>query len=123
MEMGGRVSQLKTPQELYLDLIRMSAYNEFDGNQVVDWLEKHSDQWSAALMVQNPPGITLRDLPKNYNNVGTLLITTRDRDDALEIVRHAKKTWRADAARVVPGPEASEMMGGSEEFLVELWWD
>lgn len=75
-----------TAQEIQLELLRRTKFNDLDGERVLASLLKHRDLWLAALL--DRPGladyaepclllisglIKLRDLPGNIWNVDTLL--------------------------------------------------
>ena len=113
---GGALSK---PQDLWLKLIRLSSFNLFDGDRVVDDLLKHRDLWLSAIMIQDPAGITLRDLPEGAHNVGTLLIMT-EIDRAAALYDLAAK-WQADEINWI---EDIRFLGGvRERKVLSLWWD
>ena len=105
-------------QELYLQLIERSSFNEFDGERVVRDLRNHPDLWDATLMTRSDIGIILRDLPEGGNNVDMLyLATTRERLPAL---RRLVQPWKADEVAV------DEMDFGGyfpDKVCLVLWWD
>jgi hypothetical protein len=78
-----------TVQDIQLELIRRSGFNDFDGEQVCALLARHRALWAAVLF--DRPGvpnyreptrllagglIKLRDLPDNIWNVDTLFVLT-----------------------------------------------
>lgn len=107
------------PQGLLLDLIRMSSYNDFDGPGVVDSLIANPKLWQSVIMVQDPVGITLRDLRDGYHNVSTMLIKTSE--DKRGALRDLVQDWGADKISWVKNP--LDFMGGGEGAVLSVWWD
>ncbi len=103
-------------QELYLQLIERSGYNEFDGRRVARELREHRDLWDAALMTRDDTGLILRDLPEGSNNVAVLYLTTTQ--DRLRALRQLARKWKADEMEEV---EFSDLRPGT--VCLQLWWD
>src|SRR5437879_3829495 len=76
-------------QEIQLELIRRSSFNEFDGERVLASLMRHRSLWLAVLMDRPGPTdlIKLRDLPDNHWNVDTLFVLTATQKQARELAR------------------------------------
>ena len=112
-------------QELYLELMRLSSFNEFDGERVVGDLLAHRDLWQSCLMTRSEPGLILRDLaedpPEGSNNVDTLyLLAEPEREWPLEALAG---TW--DAEEVGWVREGPRFLGGARAGVGVLmaWWD
>ena len=108
------------PQGLWLDLIRLSSFNEFDGVKVVGDLVAHQDLWEAAIMLQDTrAGVTMRDMPLGYHNVDTLLILVpKGKEKSMAALT---KGWEVDTLRWVKNP--ARFLGGGEGSVLSLWWD
>lgn len=107
------------PQGLWLDLIRMSSYDEFDGEKVVEELLANKGLWESVIMLQGPPGITLRDLPEGFHNVATLFILVPEGKESK--MEKLARTWKADEINWVENP--SSFLGGGEGSVLSVWWD
>ena len=107
-------------QQLYLDLMKLSSFNDFDGPAVVASLEAHQDLWHSATMIreQDDFHVVLRDLPR-YNNVDALFIAaTPGQEAALEALAN---TWHADeidwkAHKIISGMRV-------DMAVLRVWWD
>lgn len=110
------ISQTETkvsPQDVYLQLIRMTSHNDFDGEVVALDLETNRELWKSCMMVSHVSGIfQLRDLPNGIHNVDTLLISF-ERQNLDKLVSMAE-FWRPDTVNVL------EIEGLS---ILKLWWD
>lgn len=112
--------EITHPQGLLLDIIRLSSFNEFDGEKIVDDLVAHQDLWEAVLMIQESgAGITIRDLPRGYHSVDTLLIMVPESKE--KSLRALTKGWKADTVSWVKNP--SRFLGGGKGSVLSLWWD
>jgi hypothetical protein len=111
--------EISAIQQLYLDLIKLSSFNDFDGPAVVASLLEHRDVWHSATMIreQDDYHIVLRDLPR-YNNVDALFIAaTPGQEAALEALA---ETWHADEIDWEPEkiPDMRVDMA-----VLRVWWD
>ena len=116
---------MANPQDLWLELIKLSSFNFFDGERVVEDLKANRELWDSAIMLGNE-GILLRDLPKGIHNVDTLYILTDKRrvKKLLEVV----EGWEYDNIYMLEGEEAMSFLGfwsseGTDKVVVVLWWD
>src|SRR5262249_16900550 len=96
-----------TVQEIQLELIRRSTFNDFNGEKVHASLLKHHDLWQAVLLDRQGVAnyaiprhlliaglIKLRDLPDNIWNADTLFILTDNRAKAEQMARIAdEEDW------------------------------
>ncbi|WP_194816053.1 hypothetical protein [Nocardia sp. XZ_19_385] len=128
-----------TVQEIQLDLIRRSSFNNFDGPRVVASLQRHRELWVAACIdrlndwAENPGWlpdmslIKLRDLDSDSWNVDTLFILTSSPDTAHEMARVVcEEQWYADRIKVHTDPEeiCSALGSGERNYgLLSVWWD
>jgi len=116
-----------TIQELQLELIRRTRFNNLDGTRVAQDLLAHRDLWEAALLDRPEPLslIKLRDLAGNHWNADTLLILAVDGPSAARLAEFAE-AWAADAAQVHSAEETQRELGGAyseQHRLVSMWWD
>lgn len=128
-----------TAQELQLELIRRTKFNEFDGERVFASLMKHRTLWTATLLdrpgVSAPYGsslllfgglIKLRDLSQNIWNADTLYILTPSPESARELTRIVEsEDWRGDPTVYSDSGEMTSALGTSREDygLLTVWWD
>src|SRR5260370_42315709 len=96
-----------TVQEIQLELIRRTTFNEFNGEKICASLLKHRSLWLAVLLDQPglpnyaEPGhlltsglIKLRDLPDNIWNVDKLFIMTENHAKARALGQRQKSRVR-----------------------------
>lgn len=126
-------------QEIQLELIRRTTFNDFDGQRVYDSLLKHRDLWLAVLL--DRPGvpnyatprrlltsglIKLRDLPDNLWNADQLFVLTETRDQARQLAAIAEQEdW---AGEIIPYENQEDIdyalgTGRREYGLFSIWWD
>lgn len=114
-------------QKLVADLMVHNAcqFNNFNGVQVVNWLQENEQKWEAFLWTRdNHPLIVLRDLPEDRLSADTLFISAKRLEDAECICEVAKAEWRASEALVFDEDRCVNEVGWYEhEFLVRIWWD
>lgn len=130
---------MKTPQELQFELMKLASFNEFDGNQVVRDLKANPDLWRGAIMdrASYPRTgekfemcidlIKLRDVADGWN-VDTLFITpAKGKEDELEKLA---KTWKADEVDWYGGEQVANWIGSwspetrtNPKQLLRIWWD
>jgi len=112
-------------QELYLELMRLTRYNLFDGERVVADLLAHRDLWQSCLMTRQEIGITLRDLSgygtQGFNNVDLLyLLAEPGREEELETLA---RNWQADAVEWEEVAEDFLMEAPASGRVLGIWWD
>ena len=127
-------TRTRTPQDIQFELLRMSTFNDFDGNLVADSLEANKDLWKGFIMdradyyyahAQSDPEaaerhqepvdlIRLRDIGEGYWNVDTLyLLAAEGKEDKLELL--ARREWHAD--------EIDWMNNTHVGKYLRVWWD
>ncbi len=121
----------QTIQDIQLELIRRSSFNDFDGPRVVSDLEEHRSLWTAALIDRESGPelsglIKLRDLPGDAWNVDTLYVLARD-EGAAQQLAELGELWRADRVEVMGGDATTRALGSGRsdapERIVSFWWD
>jgi hypothetical protein len=126
-----------TVQDMQLELIRRHRYNLFDGHRVYDFLMKHRHLWRGVIMDRlgyvglddsgaNWGLIKLRDLPGNFWNVDTLIVSTDNIEKAREFARLIDSADLGGEKAEVEGPEKTAMALGIHPCpygLVSVWWD
>jgi hypothetical protein len=126
-------------QDIQLELLRRTRFNDLDGEKVLASLLKHRDLWLAVLL--DRPGVPdyaepgplllaglleLRDLPDNIWNADTLFILTRTRLLARELARIAEdEDWRGEIHVYEDQKAIDRALGtGRREYgLLSVWWD
>ncbi|MEV6277675.1 hypothetical protein [Nocardia sp. NPDC051832] len=129
-----------TVQEIQLELIRRSSFNNFDGELVAGSLERHRDLWLAVYIDRfglaheehrdwfaSGSLIKLRDLRGDLWNVDTLVVLTEDLDKAKELARVAETDkWQADEVAVQDNVEELSFAlgcGHTRHRVLSVWWD
>jgi hypothetical protein len=128
-----------TVQEIQLELIRRTTFNDFHGERVFSSLHKHRHLWQAVLLdrtgVPNYATprhlltgglITLRDLPENLWNADTLFVLTRTRQAAEELKGIiAAEVWGGETTIHDDWEETDMALGtGRQKYgLLSVWWD
>lgn len=129
-----------TVQEIQLELIRRTRFNQLDGEEIYGSLMAHRDLWQAVLLdrVGLPDKkdlrllfafglIKLRDLPGNQWNADSLFVLTKDHDQARQWPRIAEQeAWEADDVHVYEDQQEIDRALGiytMNNGLVEFWWD
>ena len=128
-----------TVQDIQLELIRRSSFNDFDGEQVCELLHRHRDLWRAVIFDQpgvpnySRPGtlptsglIKLRDLEDNIWNVDKLFILTHTPDGARQLATVFEQETLGAMPRVYEDTdEIDRALGsfGDQYGLLTAWWD
>jgi hypothetical protein len=126
-------------QDIQLELLRRTRFNDFDGEKVCGSLLQHRDLWRAVLLdrpgVPNyaEPGflltaglIKLRDLPDNLWNADTLFVLTPTRQEAERLAQVAdEEDWGGEVHVYKDQAETDRALGmGRREYgLLSVWWD
>jgi hypothetical protein len=126
-------------QDIQLELLRRTSFNDLVGEKVHASLLKHRHLWLAVLLDRPgvpdyvEPGllllaglIKLRDLPDNIWNADTLFILTQTGLLARELARVAEEEDWAGEVRVYENQtEIDRALGtGRQEYgLLSVWWD
>lgn len=127
-------------QDIQLELLRRTIFNDMNSEKVVASLLKHRDLWTAALL--DRPGVAnyaepsllltaglikLRDLPDNIWNADTLFILTPTRDKARQLARVIEgEDWGGGMVHVDEDRKETDSalgMGRLEYGLLSVWWD
>jgi hypothetical protein len=125
-----------TPQEIQLELIRRSGWNDLNGERVVASLLVHRELWQAVLIDRlslsrpgRPPAsglIKLRDLPDGFWNADTLYILTPDATCATMLATIAEDEDWGGMVQVHTDQQmidAALGSGRSTQAVVSIWWD
>ena len=128
-----------TVQDIQLELIRRTRFNDFDGEAVCRLLAEYRGHWRAVVLDRpgvpnyNRPGrllvgglIKLRDLEDNIGNADTLDILTRTPGRARELAGVIEETMPGAMPQVHADYEETDMavgMGRQEYGLLTVWWD
>jgi hypothetical protein len=125
-------------QKHYIELIKLSRFNQFNGKLVAADLITFQHLWKATIMTRssyNHPHakdysdctnlITLRDLPDGENNVDTLfLLPAKGKADEL---RRLVKMWNPDRIEWIGGERAADTLGSypqkGKKVILSAWWD
>jgi hypothetical protein len=126
-------------QEIQLELLRRTRFNDMNGERICATLQKHRHLWLAVLLdrqgVPNyaEPGplltsglIKLRDLPQNIWNADTLFILTKTHDQAQEFARIAEEEDWSGEVHVYEDQRDIDTATGTGRRgygLVSVWWD
>lgn len=117
-------------QDLMLELIKVSSFNNFDGEMVVRDLLDHEDLWDGVIIDRDPSQgtpdlIKLRDIGDYGYNVDTLYISSipGKESDLFELAAH----WGADELDWLD-PQTAQMAAGSSSFnrekaILRVWFD
>jgi hypothetical protein len=125
-------------QDIQLELLRRSRWNDLDGPRVYASLMSHRALWLAAML--DRPGtiaqagsgyltmsdlIKLRDLPDDCWNVDTLYILTATTAEAHRLARIAEEEeWGGEVFVHQSRENISRALGTSTEYgLLSIWWD
>ncbi len=122
-------------QEIQLELIRRTQFNEFDGKRVVASLMEHRNLWRSVMLDREGirsgdglPGlelVKLRDLPQNIWNADTLFILCATPGDARKLEKIIEDEEWGGIATVYENPKAvNSALGGSDDrAIITVWWD
>lgn len=118
-------------QELQLQLIELSSFNNFDGEAVSKDLKDNKELWRGAIMGRfggYAVLLPLRDIENGCWNVDTLMITPV-KGKEMELIQLAH-TWGADEVDWIGGEDACKMFGSysteqqaNPYQVLRLWWD
>jgi len=128
-----------TVQEIQLELLRRTKFNDFDGERVCASLLKHRDLWLATILDRPGMGdyaepclllisglIKLRDLNRNLWNADQLFILTKTHDEARQLARIAEEeNWFGEAHVYDDQEEVDRALGARRRGngLLSVWWD
>jgi hypothetical protein len=110
--------QAPTMQDLYLEILRRSRVNSFDGQRVYDDLMADRTVWDSAYPVRESGGnnVTLRDLASDGHDVDTLYIRTTE--ERLSALTKLASGWRPDEFDAEQDAYADK-----GTLIVRVWWD
>ena len=105
-----------TAQDIQLELIRRSKFNEFNGERVYKDLMENRGLWRAVVFTRacDEIELVLRDLPENEWLADMILILV-DGDKVARMLRIVKK-WDADVVKVID----CKYVNGK---IIMAWWD
>jgi hypothetical protein len=128
-----------TVQDIQLELIRRTRFNDFHGERVCELLNAYRGHWQAVVFDRpgvpnyNHPGrllvsglIKLRDLADNIWNADTLYVLTYTADQARELAKVFEESALGAMPRVHEDMEETDMAlgtGRQEYGLLTVWWD
>jgi hypothetical protein len=128
-----------TVQDIQLELLRRTRFNDLDGERVAASLLRYRDLWRAALLDRpgvpdyTEPGllltaglIKLRDLHRNLWNADTLFVLTPTQEQARRLARIAEEEDWGGMVRVYEDQKEIDRAlgtGRQECGLVSVWWD
>jgi hypothetical protein len=131
-----------TVQEIQLELIRRTRFNEFDGEKIAAILAKHRDLWRAVLLdrfglpnyreptlhtMQASGLIKLRDLDDNIWNADTLFVLTHTPAGAKVLAQALEDSETGAMPHVhddrVTTDAALGEYGGEPYGMLTAWWD
>ena len=117
-----RESGINEIQTLYLELIRRTQYNAFDGKKVAHDLVEHQDLWRSVVMWSFGSLITLRNLQDGYHNADTLyIIASPGKEHELEALA---KTWNPDTVCYLSPDEVKKsLLTSKAPSVLQCWWD
>jgi hypothetical protein len=126
-------------QEIQLELIRRTKFNDMDGEQVARVLLKHQDLWSAAILDRQPywskdfrqlPSswlIKMRDMPHDIWNADTLFLVTESVQKARRLAEIAtgEEHWGGEVVVHEDQEETNRALGAGRHSyaIVTVWWD
>lgn len=128
-----------TVQDIQLELLRRTRFNDLDGARLCDSLQKHRSLWKAVLL--DRPGlanfhgqgmlltsglIKLRDLSRNIWNADQLFILTPSPEDARALATIATDEDWGGEVTVHEDRRATDMalgFGRQTYGLLSIWWD
>ena len=126
-------------QDIQLELLRRTRFNDLDGERVSASLVKHRRLWLAALPDRpgvpdcTQPGrlltaglIKSRDLPDNLWNADTLFLLTPTHREAAELARIADdEDWGGEARVYTDQDEIDRAVGTGRRGhgLLSVWGD
>jgi hypothetical protein len=101
---------------MHLELIRLTSFNELDGERVAADLRSHAQLWKAAALHQPDVGVTLTYLDLGWSAADTIYILPSGRDnDALKELAEGWTPSRVTWEEGVAGPD--------EGRVLCVWWD
>lgn len=111
-----------TPQEIYMELARISSFENYDGQNVCKILEKNRDLWVSMIFGGSSPGITLRDMHTGYHNADTMWLLVKP-DKAKELELLVLREFRADAVEWEKNPSSFLGEYPPRNAVLMVWWD
>lgn len=128
-----------TVQDIQLELIRRTKFNDFDGERICELLNQHRYLWRAVLL--DRPGvpnyaeptrlltgglIKLRDLEDNIWNADTLFVLTHTVGNARELAIAFEEANMAAMSTVHDDMAETDMALGTGRQtygILTVWWD
>jgi hypothetical protein len=120
-------------QELFLKMLEMTSFNNFDGPRIAQGLRDNRELWRSFVFTNHGPLalLILRDLPDDAIAYDTLfLLASPSRQDQLH---QLVSQWDPDELSWTGAEEARRMLGGRravaefetdpERVILRAWWD
>jgi hypothetical protein len=106
-----------SPQEVQLELLRITKSNELDGERVAADLRQHSELWKAVALHQPEDiGVTLVYLTSGDVAADAIYILSSGRDD--EALLRLADGWSSSGITW-----EDEIVAPSEGRVLRAWWD
>jgi hypothetical protein len=105
-----------SPQELQLELIRVTSANEFDGARVAADLRAHRELWQAAALGPEDIGATLVYLAMDVIAAASVYILASGSDD--DALMRLAEGWSASSLTWEEG-----VVGTETGRVLRVWWD
>lgn len=105
-------------QDTYLELIKNTKFNNFDGNQIHNTLQGNKELWKSVIMDSDDLK-KLDGLVNNKWNVDTLYILSSEKDD--EKLEDLTTDWNVDDVEWIEDEDA--LILGCNGVILRLWWD
>lgn len=122
-------------QKVVFDLMKLSSFNSFDGESIVELLEGNEKLWEGAIWGRFDGFselIPLRDINGGNYNADTLYILASKAGDA-ELELLVAKNFSADEIDYLSNKEASDKLGSwggegrdnpdGKSKVLRVWWD
>ena len=105
-----------SPQELQLELIRVTWANEFHGAQVAADLRAHRELWRAAALGPEDIGASLVYLAEDVIAAASVYILASGSDD--EALMRLAEGWSAGSLTWEEG-----LVSAETGRVLRVWWD
>lgn len=128
-----------TVQEIQLELLRRTAFNNLDGERIARALLEHRDLWLSVMLDRAPIWniqymrlpvswlVKMRDMPHNIWNADTLYIVSDSVEKArkLERIATGENHWGGEVLVYEKQTEIDRALGTGrhEHAIVTVWWD
>lgn len=121
----------RTMQDIQLEIIERTQFNNFDGKKIVNSLKANQHLWKGVILTRAISNdvflslIPLRDICDNVWNADTLYINTDAK--SIESLKKIALKWKADEIHFLSKSDIETMFdaGGRDfkEKVLSVWWD